>query len=199
MIPSDATTAAMTDTAMPAVTMSAAATMSPAAVSPAPVPDTTVTGARTVPEPRDGAAADLADGPSEDSRAWDDLVDKVREAGLYPTAEQAERVTRAVLAALGEHVVGDERVDLAQALPEEAGRIVAAQVPAHQPLAAAEFVNELTRRLPNATHATARWDTTSVLGVLPELVGDDLVHRLLGQLPPGYALLFGQAELTRAA
>ncbi len=146
-----------------------------------------------VPAPRAGAD-DRASGPS-----WDDLVAKVREAGLYPTEEQAERVTRAVLAALGEHVVGDERVDLAQALPEEAGRIVAAQVPAHQPPAAAEFVNELSRRLPNATHATARWDTTSVLGVLPGLIGDDLTHRVLAQLPPGYALLFGQAELPRAA
>ncbi|MFE5207441.1 DUF2267 domain-containing protein [Streptomyces sp. NPDC056600] len=150
--------------------------------------------AAPVPEPREGAtAATTAD------TSWDDLVAQVREAGLYPTEEQAERVTRAVLAALGEHVVGDERVDLARALPEEAGRIVAAQVPAHQAPAAAEFVNELSRRLPNATHATARWDTTSVLGVLPGLVGDDLTHRLLAQLPSGYALLFGQAELVRAA
>lgn len=147
-----------------------------------------------VPEPREGSAAETAAGSS-----WDDLVAKVREAGLYPTQEQAERVTRAVLAALGEHVVGDERVDLARALPDEAARIVAAQVPAHEVPAAAEFVGELSRRLPNATHATARWDTTSVLGVLPELIGDDLTHRLLAQLPSGYALLFGQAELVRAA
>ncbi|WP_448318987.1 DUF2267 domain-containing protein, partial [Streptomyces sp. CO7] len=147
-----------------------------------------------VPEPREGSTAATATATS-----WDDLVAKVREAGLYPTEEQAERVTRAVLAALGEHVVGDERVDLARALPEEAARIVAAQVPAHHVPAAAEFVNELSRRLPNATHATARWDTTSVLGVLPALIGDDLTHRLLAQLPSGYALLFGQAELVRAA
>ncbi|WP_372514255.1 DUF2267 domain-containing protein [Streptomyces fragilis] len=155
------------------------AATAPAAVSTAPVP-----------EPRQEPAT---------GTSWDDLVAKVREAGLYPTVEQAERVTRAVLAALGEHVVGDERVDLARALPEEAARIVAAQVPAHHVPAAAEFVNELSRRLPNATHATARWDTTSVLGVLPELIGDDLTHRLLAQLPSGYALLFGQAELVRAA
>jgi hypothetical protein len=147
-----------------------------------------------VPEAREGAAAEAATEPS-----WDDLIARVREAGLYPTEEQAERVTRAVLAALGEHVVGDERVDLARALPEEAARIVAAQVPARQVPAAAEFVDELSRRLPNATQATARWDTTSVLGVLPELIGDDLTHRLLAQLPSGYALLFGQAELVRAA
>jgi uncharacterized protein (DUF2267 family) len=160
-----------------------AAPTAPAAVTAAPVPD-----------PREGSAARAVTRSS-----WSDLVAQVREAGLYPTEEQAERVTRAVLAALGEHVVGDERVDLAQALPEEAGRIVAAQVPAHQAPAAADFVDELSRRLPNATQATARWDTTSVLGVLPGLIGEDLTHRLLSRLPSGYALLFGQAELVRAA
>ncbi|WP_369695911.1 DUF2267 domain-containing protein [Streptomyces abyssomicinicus] len=166
-------------------TMTATATATPT--------DTMLETPVAVPEPRDAGVVDVVAGHS-----WDDLVAQVREAGLYPTQEQAERVTRAVLAALGEQVVGDERVDLARALPEEAARIVAAQVPAHRPPAAAEFVDELSRRLPNATQATARWDTTSVLGVLPGLVGDDLTHRLLAQLPAGYALLFGQAELSRA-
>ncbi|MEU2989170.1 DUF2267 domain-containing protein [Streptomyces griseoincarnatus] len=150
-------------------------------VTPAPEP-------RPVPEPR----------PAQDS-AWRELVDAVREAGQYPTRSEAESVTRVVLSALGGHVVGDERVDLARALPEEAARVVASQIPATRPLTAAEFVDSVAARIEGATPATARWDVSSVLSVLPPLVGDELVTRILNQLPPGYALLFGRAELTPAA
>ncbi|MCZ9344056.1 DUF2267 domain-containing protein, partial [Streptomyces sp. TRM76130] len=38
-----------------------------------------------------------------------------------------------------------------------------------------------------------------VLSVLPPLVGDDLITRILDRLPSGYALLFGRADLTPAA
>jgi hypothetical protein len=53
----------------------------------------------------------------------------------------------------------------------------------------------VANRIMGATPATARWDVSSVLSVLPTLAGEDLVHRILTQLPPGYALLFGRAEL----
>ncbi|WP_217238733.1 DUF2267 domain-containing protein [Streptomyces sp. AC555_RSS877] len=131
--------------------------------------------------------------------SWTELIDAVRESGQYPSAAEAERVTRVVLSALGGHVTGDERVDLARALPEEAARVVASQIPATRPLTAAEFVDAVAARIQGATPATARWDVSSVLSVLPGLVGDDLVDRVLAQLPPGYALLFGRAELAPAA
>ncbi|KES07127.1 hypothetical protein BU52_11090 [Streptomyces toyocaensis] len=127
---------------------------------------------------------------------WRALIDAVRESGQYPTRTEAESVTRVVLSALGGHVVGDERVDLARALPEEAARVVASQIPATRELTAAEFVDSVALRIEGATPATARWDVSSVLSVLPGLVGDDLVSRVLAQLPPGYALLFGRAELA---
>ncbi|MGX1562061.1 DUF2267 domain-containing protein [Streptomyces sp. NPDC055506] len=123
------------------------------------------------------------------------LLDAVQESGQYPTRAETERVTRVVLSALGAHVIGDERVDLARALPEEAARLIASQIPATQPLTAAEFVDSIAARAEGATPATARWDVSSVLGVLPPLIGDDLVTRILAQLPPGYALLFGRADL----
>ncbi len=116
--------------------------------------------------------------------AWLELVDAVREAGQYPTRSEAESVTRVVLSALGGHVVGDERVDLARALPEEAARVVASQIPATRPLTAAEFVDSVAARIEGATPATARWDVSSVLSVLPPLVGDELVTRVLARLPP---------------
>ncbi|MFE0960092.1 DUF2267 domain-containing protein [Streptomyces fungicidicus] len=131
----------------------------------------------------------------EDDR-WHHLIDAVRESGRYATRSEAESVTRAVLAALGGHVIGDERVDLARALPEEAARVIASQIPVTRHLTAAEFVASLADRTEGATPATARWDVSSVLCVLPGLVGDALVTRVLAQLPPGYALLFGRAELS---
>ncbi len=131
--------------------------------------------------------------------SWTELIHAVRESGQYPRAAEAEGVTRVVLSALGGHVTGDERVDLARALPEEAARVVVSQIPATRPLTAAEFVDAVAARIQGATPATARWDVSSVLSVLPGLVGDDLVDRVLAQLPPGYALLFGRAELAPAA
>ncbi|MEU1268951.1 DUF2267 domain-containing protein [Streptomyces sp. NPDC005799] len=129
---------------------------------------------------------------------WSELIEKVRDVGQYPTRAEAERVTRIVLSALGGHVVGDERVDLARALPEAAARLIAAQIPATRPLTAQEFVDSVAARIEGATPATARWDVSSVLSVLQKFVGDDLVDRVLRQLPPGYALLFGRAELARS-
>ncbi|MFI6933387.1 DUF2267 domain-containing protein [Streptomyces sp. NPDC050287] len=136
---------------------------------------------------------------AQDRPSWTDLVDAVREAGQYPTAAEAERVIRIVMSALGGHVIGDERVDLAHALPEEAARVVASQIPATRPLTAAEFVDSIADRIQGATPATARWDVSSVLSVLPPLLGDDLVDRILAQLPPGYALLFGRPQLMPTA
>ena len=126
-------------------------------------------------------------------------MDAVRESGQYPTRVEAERVTRVVLSALGGHVTGDERVALARALPEQAARVVAGQIPATRPLSAAEFVESVAARIEGATTATARWDVSSVLSALPRWAGDELVDRILSQLPPGYALLFGRAELMPTA
>jgi len=132
-------------------------------------------------------------------RSWAELVDAVQESGQYPTRTEAESVTRVVLSALGGHVTGDERVALARALPEQAARVVAAQIPATRPLTAAEFVESVAARIEGATTATARWDVSSVLSTLPRWAGDALVDRILSQLPQGYALLFGRAELMTTA
>ncbi|MEU0116145.1 DUF2267 domain-containing protein [Streptomyces bobili] len=130
------------------------------------------------------------------NRDWGELIAAVRESGQYPTTVEAERVTRVVLSALGGQVTGDERVALARALPREAARVIASQIPATRPQPAQEFVDTVATRIEGATPATARWDVSSVLGVLPNLIGDDLTGQVLSQLPPGYALLFGRAELA---
>ncbi|MET9732941.1 DUF2267 domain-containing protein [Streptomyces sp. NPDC006458] len=132
-----------------------------------------------------------------DHSGWSRLVESVRESGQYATRPEAERVTRIVLSLLGGQVVGDERVALAGALPEEAARLVAGQIPLAQPLTAPRFVDSVAARVEGATPATARWDVSSVLSSLPPLIGNGLTGRLLAALPPGYALLFGRADLGR--
>lgn len=131
-------------------------------------------------------------------RAYEQMLEKVRYDGAYPTREKAEEAVSLVLAGLGRQLTGDERVELAARLPLEAARIFTAQIPDTQPLTGWAFVKDLAART-GASLATTRWDTGSVLCVVAALAGPDLLTRILRQLPSGYALLFGRAELTQAA
>jgi uncharacterized protein (DUF2267 family) len=126
------------------------------------------------------------------------MLEKIRYEGAYATRERAEDVTRTVLAALGRQLTGDERAELAACLPAEAAFALTGQVAESQPLTGWGFVKELAS-LAGGTPATARWDTGAVLHLVGDLAGPALLDRILTQLPPGYALLFGRAELVRAA
>ncbi|QOV33454.1 DUF2267 domain-containing protein [Streptomyces ferrugineus] len=129
---------------------------------------------------------------------YEQMLEKVRYEGAYPTREQAVEAVRLVLAGLGRQLTGDERVELAARLPLEAARILTAQIPDTQPLTGWAFVKDLAARA-GAPVGTTRWDTGSVLRAVAALSGPDLLTRILHQLPSGYALLFGRAELTPAA
>ncbi|MCZ4095640.1 DUF2267 domain-containing protein [Streptomyces sp. SID13666] len=129
---------------------------------------------------------------------YEQMLEKVRYEGVYPTRERAEEAVRVVLSGLGRQLTGDERVELAARLPFEAACILTAQIPAHRPLTGWAFVQDLADRT-GATPATTRWDTGSVLAAVTALADPDLITRILKQLPNGYALLFGRAELTQAA
>ncbi|MEV8351926.1 DUF2267 domain-containing protein [Streptomyces niveus] len=132
------------------------------------------------------------------SPAYEQLLEKVRYEGVYPTVETAEEAVRLVLAGLGRQLTGDERVDLAACLPLEAARALTAQIPDTQPLTGWAFVKDLAARS-GASLATSRWDTGSVFAAVTAHAGPDLITRILHQLPTGYALLFGRAELAPAA
>lgn len=187
-------TTTVPNTAMPKTTPTTAtpAMRTPLVKTPLPRPATT-TDARTRPERTGSTGRRERTKPDE---GWRRLTEAVKEAGQYPTRAEAERVTRIVLSALGGHVIGEERVALAQALPHEAATVVASQIPATRRLTAAEFVDSVAARIEGATPATARWDVSSVLSVLPPLLGETLTNRILAELPPGYALLFGRADLA---
>ncbi|MEV4557871.1 DUF2267 domain-containing protein [Kitasatospora sp. NPDC049285] len=126
------------------------------------------------------------------------FLQQVRTLGRYTTDQEAERVLTAVLAVLGGQLTGEERCDLAAALPEQARAVFAAQIPLPQPVTAPAFVEAVARAL-NTSLAGARWDASSVLAALAALAGDRLTDRVLAHLPRGYALLFGRADLAVAA
>ncbi|WP_217139835.1 DUF2267 domain-containing protein [Streptomyces sp. AC627_RSS907] len=135
---------------------------------------------------------------TEPAMTFGQLLEQVRYDGAYPTRERAEDVVTAVLAALGRRVTGEERVELAARLPLEARRIFASQIPGTDSMTGWAFVRDLAART-GGTLATTRWDVGSVLGVVARLAGPALLDRVLAQLPSGYAILFGRAELTQAA
>jgi len=132
------------------------------------------------------------------STAYEQMLEKVRYEGAYSNRERADEAVRLVLAGLGRQLTGDERVDLAACLPLEAARVLAAQIPDPQPLGGWDFVKDLAARS-GASLATTRWDTGSVFAAVTAHAGPDLITRILHQLPTGWALLFGQAELNSTA
>ncbi|MFE9928811.1 DUF2267 domain-containing protein [Streptomyces sp. NPDC005533] len=133
---------------------------------------------------------------SRTAMTFDQMLERVRYEGAYPTRERAAEAVHQVLAALGRQLTGDERVDLAQCLPVEAALALTAAVPEGEPLTGWGFVKDLAART-GGTPATARWDTGAVLAAVTRLTGPELLARILHRLPEGYALLFGQAELRR--
>ncbi|MFD9791478.1 DUF2267 domain-containing protein [Streptomyces sp. NPDC059070] len=136
--------------------------------------------------------------PQPYSTRYEQMLEKVRYEGAYPDRERADEAVRLVLAGLGRQLTGDERVDLAACLPLEAARCLTAQIPDPKPLGGWDFVKDLAARS-GASLATTRWDTGSVLAAVNAHAGRHLITRILHQLPAGWALLFGQAELTPAA
>ncbi|MFJ6846193.1 DUF2267 domain-containing protein [Streptomyces griseoluteus] len=127
---------------------------------------------------------------------WTDLVEAVRVEGRYGSAAEAESVTPTVLLALSAHLPAAERAELVALLPTAA---TLSTPLAPRPLTAREFVESVAPHIENATPTTARWHVTSVLTALAQHSGASQTARLLAQLPPGYALLFGLADLAAVA
>ncbi|MEW2130278.1 DUF2267 domain-containing protein [Streptomyces sp. NPDC005435] len=124
------------------------------------------------------------------------LTDAVRESGQYGTRTEAAAVTHTVLTALAAHLSPEDRAPLAAALPPETATLLQAQPPAPHPLTAREFVDTIATEM-HVPPATARWHVTSVLTALSHQSAT-ATTRLIKCLPPGYALLFGRAELAMA-
>ncbi|MFF3323436.1 DUF2267 domain-containing protein [Streptomyces sp. NPDC002889] len=127
---------------------------------------------------------------------WEAFLAAVQERGEYSSEEEAERAARVVLALLGAHLVGEERAELAARLPETYALILLNPLQAAEPLNPERFVRATAAWIEGATEGTAKWDTGAVLSVVADAAGEDLVRRVLLQLPPGYDLLFGHPHAT---
>ncbi|MFE5028304.1 DUF2267 domain-containing protein [Streptomyces sp. NPDC056656] len=125
---------------------------------------------------------------------WDAFLEQVQERGEYGSPQEAERSARTVLALLGAHLVGEVRAELAARLPETFAVILLNPLQATEPLSPERFVRATAAWIEGATERTAAWDVSAVLSVAADAAGEDLTHRILLQLPPGYDLLFGHPE-----
>ncbi|MGW7196126.1 DUF2267 domain-containing protein [Streptomyces chryseus] len=125
---------------------------------------------------------------------WDAFLSAVRERGQYPSRQEAERATRVVIALLGAHVVGSERSELAARLPEGCALLLLNPLPAAEPLGPERFVRATAAWIEGATEETAKWDVSAVLSAVADAADDELMRRVLLQLPPGYDLLFGRPQ-----
>jgi uncharacterized protein (DUF2267 family) len=119
------------------------------------------------------------------------FIDHVQERGEYATHQEAERAARVVLALLGAHLVGDVRIRLAAHLPEDLAEILLNPLHATEPLPPDRFVRAAAAWIEGATQQTALWDIGAVLSTAADAAGEDLMHEVLLQLPPGYDNLFG--------
>ncbi|MGE7438819.1 DUF2267 domain-containing protein [Kitasatospora sp. NPDC001175] len=123
---------------------------------------------------------------------WEAFLDRVQERGEYDTTEETERVARVVLALLGAHLVGQVRAGLAARLPEALALVLLNPLQAAEPLTPERFVRATAAWIEGATETTALWDIGAVLSTVADGAGDELMDRVLFQLPPGYDLLFGR-------
>ncbi|MCP9946770.1 DUF2267 domain-containing protein [Streptomyces somaliensis] len=123
---------------------------------------------------------------------WESFLEAVRERGEYASPHEAERAARVVLALLGAHLVGEVRAELAAALPETFEVILLNPLQAAEPLSPERFTRATAAWIEGATEETAKWDVGAVLSVVADAAGEDLMRRVLLQLPPGYDLLFGR-------
>ncbi|MFB6805210.1 DUF2267 domain-containing protein [Streptomyces sp. NPDC056387] len=139
---------------------------------------------------------DTAISPDVTGMSYQQLLERVRYDGAYPTTERAAAAVHRVMSALGRQIGGDERGELARCLPVEAALAFTAQVPDAQPLTGWAFVKDLAART-GATPATARWEAGTVLAAVSRLAGPHITARLVDHLPEGWALLFGLPQLPR--
>ncbi|MCW2873135.1 DUF2267 domain-containing protein [Actinacidiphila oryziradicis] len=125
---------------------------------------------------------------------WDAFLAAVQERGEYSSPEEAERAGRVVLGLLGAHIVGSERAELAARLPETYALVLLNPLPAPEPLSPERFVRATAAWIEGATEETAKWDVSAVLSVVADAADEELMGRVLLQLPPGYDLLFGRPQ-----
>ncbi|WP_329624883.1 DUF2267 domain-containing protein [Streptomyces sp. NBC_01255] len=121
------------------------------------------------------------------------LLGQVQERGGYEMRQEAAGAVQSVLEVLGAHLVGDDRTDLASLLPRQCGPLLTDVRPASGPLTPSGFVEAVAER-DDIDVTQARRAATAVLATVAEVADDWLLRRILTQLPPGHAGLFGRTD-----
>lgn len=118
----------------------------------------------------------------------DALLERVRELGGFDTPREAEIALRATLAGLGEALHENDRLAVADALPDRFVTTVCMR----RDLGSFD-VDVLVERVglrEGVAPGFALEHAQAACRALGEVLPDDLVHRLDGVLPPAFAGLF---------
>jgi uncharacterized protein (DUF2267 family) len=121
------------------------------------------------------------------------VLAQVQERGGYAVRQEAAGALQRVLEVLGAHLVGTDRTDLARLLPPECAPLLIGVPPASEPLTPEAFVAAVDERDEGGA-LYARRAVTAVLATIADEADDALLRRILTQLPPGHAGLFGRTE-----
>ncbi|MFD7996158.1 DUF2267 domain-containing protein [Streptomyces mexicanus] len=125
-----------------------------------------------------------------------EFLARVRELGEYDSQDEAEKVTEAVLGVLAQRISPGEVEDLASQLPAPLGQTLAEAKPEQ---AESFGIEDFYRRVADRTGArprTAEWDAGAVLTTLAGAISGGELNQILSQLPSGFAVLFGKADLA---
>jgi uncharacterized protein (DUF2267 family) len=125
---------------------------------------------------------------------YEQFLAAVRERGGY-TTDDAERVTGAVVATLGDRLTAEAAEHLADQLPMPLAEILGDARAAPHNWGVREFVGRVAE-LTGDDETSAEVHARAVLSALADQVSGGERNKLLSRLPSGYAELFGFPELT---
>lgn len=101
-----------------------------------------------------------------------------------------------MLEVLAQRISPGEVKDLASQLPDPLGQVLDRATPQR---AQSFGIEEFYRRVAERSHArprTAQWDASAVLTTVADAVTGGELNQIISQLPSGYAVLFGKADLA---
>lgn len=127
---------------------------------------------------------------------YDEFLARVRERGEYEDQKEAAQITTAVLQVLAHRITPGEVRNLAAQLPSPLDRDLGT---GGERRAESYGIGEFYRRVADRTGGrprTAQWDSSAVLSTLAGAVSGGELNQIISQLPSGYAVLFGKADLT---
>ncbi|UQA90822.1 DUF2267 domain-containing protein [Streptomyces halobius] len=126
---------------------------------------------------------------------FDEFLAMVRERGEYEDQEEARKITAAVLRVPADRIPPGEAKNLATQLPPPLDRALRSNGEP-EGYGREEFLRRVAER--TGAHArTAEWDASAVLATVADAVSGGELNQILGQLPSGYATLFGRPGLSR--